>query len=83
MNPIPPQASAWLELAKIIKDPFLVFSLTIIAILAWIIFALMRSNQSHVGFERDLMKELSDNSVTLARLAALVETLVHGRGGSK
>jgi hypothetical protein len=25
MNPIPPQASAWLELAKIIKDPFLVF----------------------------------------------------------
>jgi hypothetical protein len=43
----------------------------------------MRSNQSHVGFERDLMKELSDNSVTLARLAALVETLVHGRGGSK
>jgi len=74
--------SDFLEVIQIVKDPFLVFLLLLFALLGWIIIAQHKIIKEHVTYERELMGQLNENSTTLARLTALIETLVHGRGGT-
>lgn len=75
--------SNWISLAELIKDPLLIFILCVLVLLGWVIFSLLKTIKSQVAYERELVAELNANSTTLARLTALIETLVHGRGGSK
>jgi len=70
-----------ISIAKLLHDPFLIFSFFVILILAWIIIAQQKVIKDHVIYEREMMTQLGKNSTTLARLTALIETLVHGRGG--
>lgn len=67
--------------AELIKDPYAIFTLALISVLSWVIYSLLRTIKSQVDYERELVSELNENSTTLARLTALIETLVHGRGG--
>ena len=65
-----------------IKDPLLVFLLCLFVLLGYVIYNLLKSLQNHLEYERSLLDELNKNSNTLAKLATLIEVLVHGRGGS-
>ena len=73
----------WQSLAKLIDDPLLIFLLCFYALLGWIIFKLLQTIASQVSYERRLISELNETSKTVVRLTTLIETLVHGKGGSK
>ena len=70
-----------LPIAELIKDPYLIFSLCIFAILCWVIYRLLNTIKDQVIYERELVSELNENSQTLVKLTTLIESLVHGRGG--
>lgn len=70
-------------LVELVKDPVLVFILLMFGIMGWVIYSLLKTIKSQVAYERELVAELGGNAKTLARLTALIETLVHGRGGHK
>jgi len=71
------------SIASLLKHPVLIFSFLVIVILAWIIVSQQKTIKDHVTYEREMINQLGANSTTLARLATLIETLVHGRGGHK
>lgn len=71
------------SLFQTMKSPLLIFLLCLFFLLAYIIIAQQKTLREHLTYERELMNQLGENSSTLARLTALIETLVHGRGGSR
>jgi hypothetical protein len=75
--------SNFVAIAGLIKEPLLIFILCVIAIMAALIFSLLKLIKAQVVYERELVSELGQNSQTLIRLATLIEALVHGKGGSK
>lgn len=70
-----------IPLAKLINEPILIFILCLFGILGYVIVSLLKTIKTQVAYERELVSELGSNAKTLARLTALIETLVHGRGG--
>ena len=65
-----------------LKDsPLLIFLLSIFCILAYVIIAQQKTIKDHLDYERQLGTQLDKNSNTLVRLTALIEILVHGKGG--
>jgi uncharacterized BrkB/YihY/UPF0761 family membrane protein len=75
--------SDWTAIAELIKDPLLIFLLVVVGILGYVIWALLRTISTLLEQKYELVSEVNANSTTLARLTALIETLVHGRGGPK
>lgn len=73
----------WTALAKLIDDPLLIFLLCFYGLLAWVIFSLLRTISAQIKYERDFVAELNRFTETVVRLTTLIETLVHGRRGSK
>ena len=75
--------NGFFELAQNIKEPLLLFLLIVLGMFGGIIVFLLRFLKNHIEYERELLGELSENSKTLVRLTTLIETLVHGKGGSR
>ena len=80
--------SSWVSIFELLKEPTLIFTLAVLGILGWVIYSLLKVikhqvdvEKEHIGYERELLSEIGKNSETLARLTALIEILVHGRGG--
>lgn len=70
---------AIISVAKLLKDPYLIFIFIMFAILSWLIVRLLKINSDHLTYERELLSELHSNSQTLVRLTTLIESLINGR----
>ena len=75
--------SDFIALSTLLKSPLLIFILCVLVLLGWVIFSLLKTIKSQIEYERELVHELSESSNTLARLTALIEILVHGKGGPR
>lgn len=80
MTPPPDTAIGTIvPIAKLLKDPYLVFIFLMFVILGWVIYRLLKINSDQLVYERELLSEINENSKTLVKLTTLVESLVHGR----